>query len=139
MLTLTVYHNQQSRFMPYEDGQRLAAVTSHRLEIQDGLDPQHAAEWAFNAFNADLDRLEESRTSAEGEMTFLAACVYRLLGHRSLSVSDVNEIRADREDSQWLACDRFGWRHINEPSNLSGEPLTADNVYQHLRSRQSAR
>ena len=40
---------------------------------------------------------------------------------------------------QWLARDRFGWRHINEPFNLSGEPLTADNVCQHIRSQRPDR
>ncbi|RKR88299.1 hypothetical protein BDK92_2610 [Micromonospora pisi] len=139
MLTVTVYHNQESRFMPYEDGQRLVAVTSHRLEAHDGRDPQMATEWAFHAFNADLDRLESARGTADGEAAFLAACVYRLLGCRSVSVGDVVEVQADREDSQWLSCSPFGWRHITEPSNLSGEPLTAAKVYQHIRSQQSTR
>jgi hypothetical protein len=139
MLTVTVYQNNESRFMPYEDGQRLVAATSHRLEALHGRDPQMAAEWAFHAFNADLDGLEADRGTSDGETTFLAACVYRLLGCRSVSVGDVIEVQADREVSQWLACDSFGWRHITEPSNLSGEPLTAAKVYQHIRSHQSTR
>jgi hypothetical protein len=64
MLTVTVYHNNESRFMPYEDGQRLVAATSHRLEALHGRDPQMAAEWAFHAFNADLDRPEADRSTS---------------------------------------------------------------------------
>jgi hypothetical protein len=122
MLTVTAYHNDDSRFMPYEDGQLLVATTSHRLEAHAGRDTEAVAEWAFHAFNADLDGLEAGRDTGDGETTFLAACVYRLLGYRSLSTGDVVQVQAG-QDSQWLACEPIGWRRIAEPSNLSGEPL----------------
>jgi hypothetical protein len=83
--------------------------------------------------------LETGRQAADGEITFLAACVYRLLGHRSLSVGDVNEVHTGHDGSQWLACEDFGWRHITTPSNRSGQPLTATTVYQHLTHRRARR
>src|SRR5690242_4651273 len=83
---VTVYHNDTARFMPYEDGHFLTAVTSHWLDTADGYDAAAFGEWAFHAFNADLDLLETERHQPGGETTFLAACVYRLLGHRSVSV-----------------------------------------------------
>jgi len=82
---VTIYHNDEARFMPYEDGQLLNAVTSHWLDVPAGGDPLAIADWAFRTFNADLDLLETERHNPGGETTFLAACVYRLLGHRSLS------------------------------------------------------
>jgi hypothetical protein len=85
LLKVTIYHNTESRFMPYEDGQQLIAVTSHWLPAPTSHDPRTVADWAYHAFNADLDMLEPGRDTGHGEITFLAACVYRLLGHRSLS------------------------------------------------------
>ncbi|GAA4259959.1 hypothetical protein [Dactylosporangium darangshiense] len=132
MLTVTIYHNTGARFTHYRDGHRLVAVTSHRLPTGAEWDPHAVADWAFHACNADLDQLETGRGTAHGEITFLAACVYRLLGHRALSVGDVIEISTGQQ-TWWLACDSFGWQHINQPSNLRGQPLTAAKVYQHIR------
>ncbi len=139
MLKVTIYHNTECRFMPYEDGQQLVAVMSHWLPCHAGQDPQTVADWAYHAFNADLDMLEPGRGSADGEMTFLAACVYRLLGYRSISVGDAIEVHTGQSDSQWLACEPFGWRHITPPSNLSGQPLTAAKVYQRLTEQPTTR
>jgi hypothetical protein len=138
MLTVTIYHNRDSRFMAYEDGQLLVAVTSHRLETHAGSDPRPVCDWAYHTFNADLDSLEAARDTIDGEITFLAACVYRLLGHRSMSVGDVVQVQAG-SGSQWLACDPVGWRLIAEPSNRSGEPLTAATIYQHITAQQASR
>jgi len=85
----------------------------------------------LRTFNADLDLLETERETPGGETTFLAACVYRLLGHRSLSVGDAIEVQTGPH-RQWRACDPVGWRPITEPSNQSGQPLSAAAVYQHL-------
>ncbi|MEJ3741763.1 hypothetical protein WEI85_00475 [Actinomycetes bacterium KLBMP 9797] len=138
LVKVTVYHNDEARFMPYEDGQLLVAVTCHWLEAPAGNDPAAIAEWAYHAFNADLDFLEPGRAAGGGETTFLAACVYRLLGYRSLSVGDVVLIETGQH-SRWLACDSFGWRPIPEPSNVSGEPLTAAKIYQHLTNQRTTR
>ncbi len=135
---VTIYHNDEARFMPYEDGQLLNAVTSHWLDVPAGGDPLAIADWAFRTFNADLDLLETERHNPGGETTFLAACVYRLLGHRSLSVGDVVEIHTGAS-SHWLACDRYGWRQITEPFTAVGEPLSAATVYQHLADQRSTR
>ncbi len=135
---VTIYHNDEARFMPYEDGQLLTAVTSHWLDTPTGDDPLAIAEWAYRTFNADLDLLETERHNPGGETTFLAACVYRLLGHRSVSVGDVIELGAGSHH-QWLACDPGRWRSIAEPSHRSGEPLSAATVYQHLADQRPAR
>ncbi len=135
---VTIYHNDEARFMPYEDGQLLNAVTGHWLDVPAGGDPLAIADWAFRTFNADLDQLETERHNPGGETTFLAACVYRLLGHRSLSVGDVVEIHTGAS-SQWLACDFVGWRQITEPFTAVGEPLSAATVYQHLANQRSTR
>jgi hypothetical protein len=82
---VTIYHNDEARFMPYQDGQLLTAITSHWLDTPTGVDALAIAEWAYRTFNADLDLLETERHDPGGETTFLAACVYRLLGHRSSS------------------------------------------------------
>lgn len=131
MKNITVYHNQESRFMPYEDGHLLVAVTSHWLEPFAGTTALAIADWAYATFNADLDTLEHGRATVGGEVTFLAACVYRLLGRRSLSVGDVLEVQ-DGSASDWLACEPFGWRPIPRPSRVAGQPLSADTVYQHI-------
>ena len=136
-VNVTVYHNDEARFMPYEHGHQLTAVTSHWLDTP-ASDPVTVAEWAYRTFNADLDLLETERHTPGGETTFLAACVYRLLGHRSLSVGDVVEIRTG-PGSHWLACDRVGWRPIDEPARTCGEPLSAARVYEHLARRRPAR
>lgn len=131
MLKVSIYHNDESRFMPYEHGQQLTAVASYWLPSGDGLTLQTIVDQAFRVFNADLDSLEGSRGSVEGEITFLAACVYRLLRHRSLSVGDVVEVQ-DGHHRHWLACEPAGCRSIATPSPLAGQPPTAATVYQHL-------
>ena len=135
---VTIYHNDEARFMPYEDGQLLTAVTSHWLDTPTGDDPLAIAEWAYRTFNADLDLLETERHTPDGQPTFLAACVYRLLGHRSLSIGDVIEIETGSE-TRWLACDPYTWRAIAEPPHRSGRSLSAATVYRHLADRRSAR
>lgn len=138
MIHVIVYHNAERGFMPYEDGHRLNVATSHWLPDTD-LDPHTVADWAWHAFNADLDMLEPDRaTGTDGETTFLAAVVYRLLGHRSLSVGDVIEIRSGAT-THWLACDPYGWRPITEPVNRGGTPLNAATVYRHLNARRTTR
>lgn len=136
---VTVYHNDTARFMPFQDGHLLIAVTSHWLDTSD-LDPIAVGEWVFHAFNADLDLLESQRNRPGGEVMFLAACVYRLLGHRSVSVGDVIAIDIGSQ-THWLACDPFGWRPIREPAptDLSGRPLSAAGVYQHITDQRPKR
>nr|WP_036342931.1 hypothetical protein [Micromonospora purpureochromogenes] len=136
MLTVTVYHNADGRFAPYQDGHQLIAATSHRLPAGADWDPHGVADWAYHAFNADLDHLETGRDTIHGEITFLAACVYRLLGYRSLSVGDVIHVQ-EGEDSHWLACEPVGWRRVNAPSNVGGAPLAAEKAYKHIRSQRT--
>jgi hypothetical protein len=83
-------------------------------------------------FNADLDDLQGGRGKPEGEIDFLVACTYRLLGLRSLSTGDVVSVITD-SDSVWLACDFLGWRRIDAPENRTGSSLTAATVHEHLR------
>ena len=129
---VTVYHNDDAGFRPYEDGHLLTAVTSHWLDTPDR-DPVAVGDWVFHVFNADLDLLETQRRNPGGETAFLAACVYRLLRHRSVSVGDVIAVETESQ-THWLACDPVGWRPIAEPAptNLSGRPLTAAGVYDHI-------
>lgn len=132
---ITVYHNDESRFMPYEDGHRLTATVSHWRDLPAATEPEALADWAWHVFNADLEHLEPGRTRPDGELAFLAACVYRLLHLRSLSVGDVIAIANGTAESCWLACDTIGWKHISPPSNITGAPLTAEKVYQHLQDQ----
>jgi hypothetical protein len=136
---ITVYHNDESRFMPYEDGHRLTAAVSNWLSLPATTEPEALADWAWHVFNADLDHLEPGRTRPDGELAFLAACVYRLLHLRSLSVGDVIAIANGTAESYWLACDTIGWKHISQPSNIAGAPLTAQKVYQHLQDQRRTR
>ena len=135
---ITIYHNDESRFMPYEDGHRLTAAVSHWRELPAATEPEMLADWAYHVFNADLDHLEPTRTRPDGEVAFLAACVYRLLGHRSLSVGDVIAVQSGAT-TQWLACDPYGWRPISEPVDCSGTPLSAASVYRHLAAIRATR
>lgn len=135
---ITIYHNDESRFMPYEDGHLLTAAVSHWRELPAATGPEVLADWAYHIFNADLDHLEPTRTRPDGEVAFLAACVYRLLWLRSLSVGDVVEVATD-QDHWWLACENFGWKRISPPSNRHGQPLTAEKVYAHLRADRTSR
>ena len=133
MLNVTIYHNDESRFMPYEPGQHLIIATSHWLPSSVG-DPLAVADWAFRTFNTDLALLEGHRDTHLGEVTFLAACVFRLLGFRSLTVGDVVEV-ASGPQRHFLACESVGWRTIATPSNVSGQPLTAAKIRRRLAER----
>jgi hypothetical protein len=146
---VTVYHNDTARFMPYEDGHLLIAVASHWLDTTayttadstgDGVDPAAIGDWVYHAFNADLDLLETQRPQPGGETMFLAACVYRLLGRRSVSVGDVIAVDTGGH-THWLACDPYRWRPISAPAptDLSGTPLSAAGVYAHLADQRSTR
>ncbi|WP_435124398.1 hypothetical protein [Micromonospora tulbaghiae] len=128
---IRIYHNTESRFMPYDDGHWLTGAVSLGRDLPAGTAPEQIADWAFRVFNADLDHLERDRREPGGEISFLIACVYRLLRLRSLSVGDVIAVATDRE-SRWLACEPFGWRRITPPSNVHGRLLTAETVYQHI-------
>jgi hypothetical protein len=135
---VTVYHNHEAHFERYQHGQLLTAVTSHWVETTSDDHPVAIAEWAYRTFNADLDVLEAERHTPGGETSFLAACVYRLLGHRSLSVGDVVHIDT-RGDSHWLACEPATWRPIRPPTRLAGTALTAGTVYRHMADQRTAR
>ena len=131
MVRITVYHNTQSRFGPYEDGQQLVAVAWHQLDERTiAPNAVMVADWAFHIFNADLDQLEAQRASI-GETAYLAACLYRALGNRSLSVGDVIEIHIG-QNTVWLACDSHSWRRIAPPQRWTGPAGTTQAVYQHL-------
>jgi hypothetical protein len=135
---ITVYHNTQSRFGPYEDGHQLVAVAWHLLDERvTAPNPVMIADWAYHIFNADLDQLEAQRASL-GETAYLAACVYRLLGARSLSVGDVLEIHIG-QNTCWLACDPTTWRRITAPTQRSGPTSTTQAIRQHLASPQARR
>jgi len=133
---ITVYHNNDSRFMPYENEHRLTATVSHWRDLP-ATEPETLADWAWHVFNADLDHLEPNRTRPGGELDFLAACVYRLLRLRSLSVGDAIQVATDSE-TWWLACDSIGWRNIDPPANIDGQPLTAEKVYRHLHEQRQS-
>lgn len=128
---LTIYHNEESSFMPYEPGQRLTAKVSHWIDFDDDIEADDIPEWAFETFNADLPMLEGTRHEGYGETQFLAACVYRLLGYRSLSIGDVIEIFSTGEP-RWVACDGDGWTEIEPPSNCNFPPATSDTIHDHL-------
>jgi hypothetical protein len=129
---VAIYHNTDSRFFPYEPGHALTKVFSHWRHLPTETSPEQIADWAFHVFNADLDHLQGDRGKVDdGEMDFLAACSYRLLGLRSLSAGDVIGITTD-ETSTWLACEFTGWRCISSPENRTGQGLTPATVYQHL-------
>lgn len=85
-MRVVIYHNEEARFEPYRDGQSLELALSYQLVDRADRDARAVAEDAFVFFNADLEILEPRRDGGTGEVLFLAACVYRLLGRRSLSV-----------------------------------------------------
>jgi hypothetical protein len=132
MIRITVYHNTQSRFGPYEDGHQLVAVAWHQLDERvTAPNPVMIADWAYHVFNADLDQLDAQRPSI-GETAYLSACLYRALGNRSLSVGDVTEIHIG-QTAYWLACDPHTWRRITPPQRRTGPAGTTQAVYEHLR------
>ena len=53
-MKVTIYHNDEARFMPYQDGQLVTAVTSHWLDTPASDDPLAVADWAYRAFNAEI-------------------------------------------------------------------------------------
>ena len=128
---IAVYHNADSRFFPYEPGHALTKVISHWRHLPAETSPEEIADWAYCLFNADLDDLQGDRRKTDGEMDFLLACSYRLLGLRSLSAGDVIGITTD-ENSTWLACEFTGWRRISSPENRTGQGLIPATVCEHL-------
>jgi hypothetical protein len=129
---IAVYHNTDSRFFPYEPGHALTQVVSHQRHLPPETSPEDIADWAYHLFNADLDHLQSNRGETDnGEMDFLLASTYRLLGLRSLSAGDVIAITSE-DTTTFLACEFTGWRHIDTPDNRTGQGLTAATVYQHL-------
>ncbi|MFI5489221.1 hypothetical protein [Micromonospora echinaurantiaca] len=134
---IAVYHNTDSRFFPYEPGHALTQVFSHWRHLPATATPEQTASWIYGLFNVDLDHLETGRATPNGEADFLIACAYRLLRLRSLSTGDVIAVTADGHTT-WLACEFIGWMHIDTPTNITGQPLTAETVYQHLRQGRHA-
>ena len=128
---IAVYHNADNRFFPYEPGHTLTKVISHWRHLPAETSPEGIADWAYRLFNADLDDLPGDRRKTDGEMDFLLACSYRLLGLRSLSAGDVIGITND-EGSTWLACEFTGWRLVSSPENRTGHGLIPATVYEHL-------
>jgi hypothetical protein len=127
---VAVYHNIDSRFFPYEPGHTLTQVISHWRHVQADTALTDTADHIFHLFNADLDQLEACRAMPNGEIDFLIASAYRLLRRRSLSIGDAVAVTVDGHTT-WLACDPSGWRPIEEPGILTGQPLTAATVYQY--------
>jgi hypothetical protein len=135
---IAVYHNTDSRFFPYEPGHALTKVISHWRDLPAETSPEDVADWAFALFNADLDTLQDRRGyPGGGELDFLLACTYRLLKLRSLSAGDVLGITSE-QTTTFLACEFAGWRRIDSPNNRTGQALTADTIYQHLRRSHDA-
>ena len=138
MAVVTIYHNTDRPFEPYIDGQHLTAAIAIHLSTDIVAHPEPVADWAFTLANQDLDVLEHERDTDDGETSFLAACLYRLFGNRSMSVGDVVHIR-HREQHWWLACEPGGWRPIPEPLHRTSPDPIADQIYQVLRTvRQAA-
>ncbi|MFY1703025.1 hypothetical protein ACN28G_14980 [Micromonospora sp. WMMA1923] len=129
---IAVYHNTDSRFLPYEAGQALTQVISHWRHLPDTATAEKTATWIYGLFNIDLDHLENARATPAGEADFLIACTYRLLRLRSVSTGDVVAVTADGHTT-WLACEAIGWKRIDVPTVVTGGPFTADTVHHHLR------
>jgi hypothetical protein len=129
---IVAYHNTDSQFLPYEPEHALTMVLSHWRNLPAETSPEDIADWAYRVFNADLDDLESRRVQGGGgELDFLLACTYRLLGRRSLSTGDVIAIVRD-DTTTFLACEVTGWRPVPRPENRTGQPLTAETIYNHL-------
>jgi len=127
---ITVCHNTDRGFLPYEPGHALTRVISHWRHLPTATDPEQSADWAYQVFNSDLEHLETGRAAAEAEADFLIVCIYRLLRLRSLATGDAITIEGH---TTWLACERVSWRRIDTPANLTGQSLSASTVYEHLR------
>ncbi|MEV4536280.1 hypothetical protein AB0J82_21055 [Asanoa sp. NPDC049518] len=135
-LLVSTYHNMQSRFSAYTDGDWLTGALSCRLDPSTHAGPDTAADWAFHTFNADLDQFTLPRTGSVSAETALAAKVYRLISLRSLSVGDVVAVWPDQHDAtSWLACEPDGWRPIATPTRIDGPPLHVDTLRPYLRGK----
>jgi len=145
---IAVYHNADSRFFPYEPGHALTKVLSHWRHLPAETSPEEIAEQVRFVLSIDLDYLQAGRgkgcaiptctfahSEADGEMDFLLACTFRLLGLGGLGSGDVVGITAN-EITIFLAvddrCSPFNWRRINPPQNITGHGLTAEALYEHL-------
>jgi hypothetical protein len=126
-----VYHNTTSQFMPFTSEDAISLVFTFDLDQPRDTSAEEIAEWAFRAFNADLDMLEDGQRAGADPRLFPLACLYRLLRLRSVSVGDVLRIVCDTT-VWWLACGRFGWDRIDEPFTHRGQPLTAKRIYEQL-------
>ncbi|GIE90509.1 hypothetical protein [Actinoplanes regularis] len=127
-----IYHNTTSTFLPYDSEDLVSLVFTFDLERPDGTSAEQVADWAFRAFNADLDLLESDQRDGNADpMVFPLACLYRLLRLRSVAVGDVLRV-ACGEQVWWLGCGRSGWDAVDEPWPYQGKPLTAKRIYEHL-------
>jgi hypothetical protein len=130
---VAVYHNTAAWFMPYRPEDPLMLVFTFDRDLPDDNTAEQVADSTSHTFNVDLEVLENDRATPPGaETAFPLACLYRLLRLRSISTGDVVPAIAEGYTT-WLACEPFGWRRIDTPVDLSGLPLTAATVYQHLR------
>ncbi|MFG2042187.1 hypothetical protein [Dactylosporangium sp. NPDC048998] len=138
MAVVTIYLNAERPLQPYIEGQQLTAAISTHLSADMVAHPEAVADWAFALGNQDLDVLQHERDTEDGETSFLAACLYRLFGNRSVSVGDVVHIQHG-EQHWWLACEPAGWRHIPEPIHRTNPGPITDRVFQLLHAvRQTA-
>jgi hypothetical protein len=126
-----IYHNTTSTFLPYDGEDLVSLVFTFDLDQPDGTSAEQIADWAFRAFNADLDMLENNPQRSADPMVFPLACLYRLLRLRSVAVGDVLRVGCG-EQVWWLACGRSGWDAIEEPWPYQGKPLTAKRIYEQL-------
>ena len=126
-----IYHNTTALFRPYDAEDVISLVFTFDLDRPDGTTVEQIAEWAFRAFNADLDMLENDQRHAQDPMIFPLACLYRLLRLRSLSVGDVLSVACGTQ-VWWLACGRVGWDRIDQPWHHRGQALTAKRIYEQL-------
>ena len=128
---VSVYHNDTSAFTPFTSDDLISLVFTFDLDQPQGTSAEEIAAWAFRAFNADLDMLEDEQRAGADPRIFPLACLYRLLRLRSVSIGDVLRL-ACGTTVWWLACGRTGWDSIDEPFPHRGQPLTARRVYEQL-------
>ncbi|SNS98709.1 hypothetical protein SAMN05421812_102637 [Asanoa hainanensis] len=135
---VSVYHNLTSRFMPYNDGDWLTGAISCRPGLGTHATPKNAADWAFHAFNVDLDQFWLPRMELADAEARVAPWVYRIVGLRSLSVGDVVAIETASDGETWVACEPQGWRPITAPTHIDGDPLNVETVRPYLRGQSAA-
>lgn len=128
----TDYRRANSHDMTYADGDQLTEVFDHWHTADETTTAERIANWAYLAFSAPVEALEDQRRQPHGETAFLAGCLYQILGLRWLYVGDVIAIHTEQATT-WLACERKGWRTIDEPFVSGGEPLTEDRIHQVLK------